>query len=138
MRLTRFTDFGLRALMYIASAPDRVHSTAEISKQFDISRNHLTKIMATLASAGYLETRRGAGGGAVLLEPADRIRLGDLIQLLERNTPLVECFAEGGGFCSITAQCRLKGMLAGAKRNFIAEMNRYTLADCALAPLEGG
>ena len=136
MRLTSFTDFGLRALMYIASAPDRVHSTAEISKEFDISRNHLTKIMATLASAGYLETRRGIGGGAVLLQPADRIRLGDLIQLLERNTPLVECFATDGGVCTITPQCRLKGMLAEAKQSFIAQMNRYTLADCTLASLE--
>ena len=124
-------------MMHIASAPDRVHSTAEISKEFGISRNHLTKIMAMLASAGYLETRRGVGGGAVLSKPADRIRLGDLIQLLERTTPLVECFAAGGGFCSITPRCRLKGMLAQAKRGFIAEMNRYTLADCALAPLEG-
>ena len=136
MRLTGFTDLGLRALMYIAGAPDRVHSTAEISKEFGISRNHLTKIMATLASAGYLETRRGVGGGAVLLKPADRIRLGDLIQLLERNTPLVECFATDGGFCSITPRCRLKGMLAQAKQGFIGEMNRYTLADCALAPVE--
>lgn len=136
MKLTRFTDFGLRALMRIASAPNRVHSTAEISREFDISRNHLTKIMAMLAAAGYLETRRGTGGGAVLAKAPDQIRLGDIIRVLERGTPIVECFAPGGGLCVITPQCRLKGMLAEAESDFIDNMNRYTLADCALSPEE--
>ena len=135
MKLTNFTDFGLRALMRIASSPDQVHSTADISREFDISRNHLTKIVAMLAAAGYLETRRGTGGGAQLAKSADQIRLGDIIRLLERGTPMVECFAPAGGLCVITPQCKLKGMLAEAEREFIDKMNRFTLADCALPPL---
>lgn len=137
MRLTSFTDFGLRALMRIASEPDRVHSTAEIAAEFRISRNHLTKAMAALAAAGFVETRRGTGGGAVLGQPAESLRLGDVVAVLERGAALVECFAKDGGACVITPTCRLKGMLAGAEARFIAELNRYSLADCALPPRGG-
>ncbi|WP_422368574.1 Rrf2 family transcriptional regulator [Pelagibius sp.] len=134
MRLTSFTDFGLRALMRMAGEPDRTHSTAEIAAEFGISRNHLTKVMAALAAAGFVETRRGTGGGAVLGRPAERLRLGDIVAVLERGAVLVECFAEDGGACIITPTCRLKGILAGAEARFIADLNRYSLADCALPP----
>ncbi|MEM7445889.1 MAG: Rrf2 family transcriptional regulator [Pseudomonadota bacterium] len=132
MRLTSFTDFGLRALMRLASAPDRLHSTAEIAAEFGISRNHLTKAIAALADAGFVETRRGMGGGAVLARPAETLRIGDVVATLEGNSALVECFSANGGACVITPICQLKGMLAGAKARFIEDLNRYTLADCAL------
>lgn len=135
MRLTSFTDFGLRALMRIASAPERPHSTAEIATEFGISRNHLTKAISALAAAGFVETRRGAGGGAVLAQPADRMRLGDIVAVLERGTALVECFAKDGGACAVTPSCRLKGILAGAEARFIDDLNHYSLADCALPPI---
>ncbi len=134
MRLTKFTDFGLRALMRIASEPDQAHSTADIAKEFGISRNHLTKAVATLATAGVIETRRGVGGGAVLAHPAESLRLGDIVAVLERRSVMVECFAEDGGACIITPACRLKGILAGAKQSFLADLNRFSLADCALPP----
>ena len=134
MRLTSFTDFGLRALMRIASQPGRVHSTAEIAAEFHISRNHLTKAMAALAAAGFVETRRGTGGGAVLGKPAESLRLGDVVAALARGAALVECLAEDGGTCVITPTCRLKGILAGAEARFIADLNRYSLVDCALPP----
>ena len=136
MRLTSFTDFGLRALMRLASAPDRVHSTAAIATEFGISRNHLTKAMAALAAAGFVETRRGSGGGAVLARPAESLRLGDVVAALERGTALVECFAADGGACVITPICRLKGILSGAEARFVQDLNRYSLADCALPPRE--
>lgn len=132
MRLTSFTDFGLRALMRMASAPNTVHSTTEIAAEFGISRNHLTKAMAALAAAGFVETRRGTGGGAILRMPAESLRLGDVVAVLERGAALVECFAKDGGACVITPTCRLKGILAGAEARFIADLNRFSLADCAL------
>lgn len=134
MRLTSFTDFGLRALMRIAREPDRPHSTAEIAAEFGISRNHLTKAMAALAAAGFIETRRGTGGGALLARPIESVRLGDVVAVLERETAIVECFARDGGNCAITPVCRLKGILAAANEDFIDRLNRYTLADCALPP----
>lgn len=134
MRLTRFTDFGLRALMHIAAEPDRSHSTAEIASMFRISRHHLTKSMAALSAAGFIKTQRGTGGGAVLAKPADQLRLGDIVTALESRSALAECFAENGGACVITPACRLKGILWGAKGRFIEDLNRYSLADIALAP----
>ena len=134
MRLTSFTDFGLRALMRIAGNPDRPHSTAEIAEEFRISRNHLTKAMSALASAGFIKTSRGKGGGAVLAMPVDQIRLGDVVAELERDSALVECFSNSGGACIITPNCRLKNILGSARSGFIADLNRYSLADCALPP----
>ncbi|MEM1046825.1 MAG: Rrf2 family transcriptional regulator [Pseudomonadota bacterium] len=132
MRLTHFTDLGLRALMLMASDPQRAYSTAEIAAEFGISRNHLTKTIALLAAAGIVETRRGTGGGATLAQPPDQLRLGDLVALLERQSALVECFEVSGGSCVITPSCRLKGYLADAHQQFLDALNRHTLADCSL------
>ncbi|MDN2566312.1 Rrf2 family transcriptional regulator [Aquibium sp. A9E412] len=131
MRLTSFTDFGLRALMRMASAPQRAFSTAELADEFAVSRNHLIKIMQKLASGGVVVTRRGTGGGAVLARPPDELRLGDIVRLLEHGQALVECFAPGGR-CTIAGCCRLKGRLRAAEAAFLAELDRTTLADVAL------
>ena len=121
--------------MRIAAEPDRLHSTAEIAAEFQISRNHLTKAMSALAAAGFIKTRRGTGGGASLARPAESLRLGEIVAALERTSALVECFAEEGGSCVVTPVCRLRGILAGAEARFIDALNDYTLADCALPPI---
>ncbi len=136
MRLTSFTDFGLRALMRMASQPDRAFSTADLADEFGLSRHHLTKIMATLALAGIVTTRRGAGGGAMLARAPDQIRLGEVVRLLETGQALVECFAASGGSCSLTGCCRLKARLRGAEAAFLADLDRSSLADVALTPME--
>lgn len=135
MRLTSFTDYGLRALMRIASDTTRAWSTAEIADEFGISRNHLTKAMALLASEGFLATRRGGGGGAMLARPADTISIGDVVRVLERGQSLVECFQADGGACFITPVCQLKGMLAEAEQAFLAQLDQQRLSDCALPRL---
>jgi len=134
MRLTSFTDFGLRALMRMASDPDRAFSTAELADEFALSRNHLTKIMAALAQAGIVATRRGAGGGAILARSPDEIRLGDVVRILETGQSLVECFAASGGDCTITGCCRLRTRLRAAETAFLSHLDRSTLADVALPP----
>jgi Rrf2 family nitric oxide-sensitive transcriptional repressor len=135
MRLTSFTDYGLRALMRMASAPNRAFSTADLAQEFGLSRHHLTKIMAALASGGIVSTRRGGGGGAVLARPANQIRLGDVVRLLEAGHPLVECFAATGGTCTLIGCCRLKSRLRSAEAAFLADLDRSTLADVALSHL---
>lgn len=140
MRLTLFTDYGLRMLMRMAAEPERGFSTAELADDFGLSRHHLNKIIQRLAQAGYVVTRRGSGGGAMLARPAGDIRLGALIRLLEEGQSLVECFAADGGCCTINAQCRLKARLRSAEAAFLADLDRSTLADIALRPglrLEG-
>lgn len=136
MRLTAFTDYGLRMLMRMASAPERAFSTAELAAEFGLSRHHLSKIMQHLAQGGFVATRRGAGGGAVLARPAEEIGLGAVVRLLEQDRVLVDCFAPGGGDCSLTGQCRLKTRLRRAEARFLDELDRSTLASIALpAPL---
>ncbi len=132
MRLTSFADYGLRMLMRMASAPSRAFSTAELAEEMNLSRNHLTKIMQRLARGGIVETRRGAGGGAVLSRDLSAIRLGDVIRLLEQGQALVECLGPGGGACSIEGCCRLKARLRRAEARFLDDLNQSTLADIAL------
>ena len=131
MRLTEFTDFGLRALMRLAADPERVFTTDEIANEFAISRNHLMKIIHNLAGAGFIVTQRGAGGGFRLSKAPEDIRLGELVRVLEQRHALVECFQADGGHCSLAPNCRLKGKLAAARQAFYGELDRSTLADCA-------
>ena len=132
MRLTAFTDFGLRALMRMASDADRAWNTGEMADEFGISRHHLTKTIATLANAGIVETKRGGGGGARLACPAGEIKLGHVVRLLERDQALVECFQTEGNACTITPVCRLKGFLSRAETAFLDALDDHTLADCTL------
>jgi len=132
MRLTSFTDYGLRMLMRLASAPETAFSTAELAEEFGLSRNHLTKIMQRLARAGIVETRRGGGGGARLGKDPATVRLGDVVRLLEQGQDLVECFGPAGGDCTIAGCCRLKARLRHAEAQFLEALNRSTLADIAL------
>jgi Rrf2 family nitric oxide-sensitive transcriptional repressor len=135
MRLTAFTDYGLRVLMRMAGEPGRGFTTAELAAEFDVSRNHLAKVISTLSGAGLLQTRRGGGGGAMLARPAAEIRLGEVVALLEAGTALVDCFAPGPGGCACTLlpQCRLRARLSRAEAAFLADLDRSTLADIAVA-----
>lgn len=134
MRLTSFTDYGLRILMRMAAEPERGFSTAELATFFGLSRHHLAKIVQTLTHAGYLTTRRGAGGGAMLARQPQDIRLGAVVRLLEDGQPLVDCFAGDGTSCGIHGRCRLKARLRSAEAAFLADLDRSTLADVALVP----
>ncbi len=131
MRLTAFTDFGLRVLMRLAGAPDRVVTTEALAGELAVSRHHLTKVVRALAAAGYVSTTRGAGGGFRLARPAEAITIGAVVRQLEGRRALVECFREDGGACSLAPCCRLRGHLARAREVFVAELEQVTIADCA-------
>jgi len=132
LRLTSFTDFGLRVLMCMAGQPTRAFTTAELARELRVSRHHLAKVISRLAAANLLVTRRGGGGGAMLARAPEAIRLGDVVALLEADQALVDCFAASGGTCTLTPHCRLRGRLAEAEAAFIADLNRGTLADCVI------
>jgi len=132
MRLTSFTDYGLRMLMRMASTPGRAYSTAELAVEFGLSRNHLSKIMQRLARGGIVQTRRGGGGRALLARLPQAIRLGDVVRLLEEDQPLVECFQTAMNTCSLDGRCRLKARLRSAETAFLAHLDLATLADVAL------
>ncbi len=132
MRLTSFTDFGLRALMRLAGDSRRVFSTDEIARELGLSRNHLAKVVRELAAGGIVATRRGAGGGFRLARAPEDISIGEVVRLLEARQAVVECFRSDGGACVLTAGCRLKGRLAAARETFLRELEGTTLAECAL------
>lgn len=133
MRLTRFTDYGLRMLMIMAKEPDRLHATQEIASRLGLSRHHLQKIVQTLVDHGVLETQRGLAGGARLAKHPSALRLGILIDILERDQALVECLKpDGGGLCNLDMGCRLKTRLKRAEQRFIEDLNQSTLADIAI------
>ncbi|HUZ62929.1 MAG TPA: Rrf2 family transcriptional regulator [Acetobacteraceae bacterium] len=132
MRLTSFTDFGLRALMRLAATPGALMTNDALAAALGVSRNHLAKVLQDLGAAGYVRTVRGVHGGVALAQPAGAIRIGDVVRRLERDQPMVECFRPDGGACCLMPDCRLRGMLATAHAAFMDSLNAFTLADCAL------
>ncbi|WP_031521574.1 nitric oxide-sensing transcriptional repressor NsrR [Siccibacter colletis] len=126
MQLTSFTDFGLRALIYMASLPEgRMTSISEVTSVYGVSRNHMVKIVNQLSRSGYVAAVRGKNGGIRLGKPAHEICIGDVVRELE-PLALVNCSSE---FCHITPACRLKQVLAKAVQSFLQELDNYTLAD---------
>lgn len=133
MRLTNFSDYALRMLMYAASAGDRLVTIEETARVFGLSKTHLNKVANTLTRAGYLKAVRGRSGGLMLGRRPEAIRIGDVIRLTEPDFALVECFATGNQ-CVLTRSCRLSGVLSEAAASFQSTLDRYTLADIALGP----
>ena len=131
MRLTQWTDYSLRVLMYCArnEQRDAAPTVAEIAQTHDISRSHLTKIVMTLAAQGWLETTRGRGGGLRLQKPADQIVLGDVIRRTESDFDLVECFNPDMNACRLDGSCRLKFTLKEALNQYLKVLDGVTLAD---------
>ena len=130
MRLLAATDFALRALMRLAAEPQRRLSTEVLARELGLSRNHLHKLVQTLAAEGLVATQRGAQGGVVLAVPPETIRIGAVVRRMEEGQALVECFRADGGACSLTPRCALKGALAGAERAFYQALDKVSLADC--------
>lgn len=133
MRLTNFTDYALRMLMYAASAGDRLITIEETARAFGVSKTHLNKVASTLTRAGFLRAVRGRTGGLTLGRRPEAIRIGDVVRLTEPDFALVECFATGNR-CVLTRACRLSGVLSEAATSFQTTLDRYTLADIALRP----
>ncbi|MGZ9097345.1 MAG: Rrf2 family transcriptional regulator [Micavibrio sp.] len=129
MQLTIFTDYGLRSLMYLAAQPDRLCSIREIADHYGVSYNHLVKVAHRLSQLGYVLSVKGRGGGLKLAKDTLTLKLGDLIQTLEPNMDIVECFNRDMNTCRITNSCRLKHYLFDAKGAFVASLNNHTLAD---------
>ena len=129
MRLTVYTDYSLRLLIYAALAPNRLINITEVAQAYGISRNHLTKVVHQLALAGYLETVRGKGGGLRLAVRPEAIRLGDVVRECEPDMALVPCFSPIDAPCAIRTRCVLRQALQEARDNFFKVLDGYTLAD---------
>ncbi|MGU3326651.1 Rrf2 family transcriptional regulator [Methylobacterium mesophilicum] len=127
MRLTRYTDYSLRVLIYVGLHEPRQSSIAQIARAYGISESHLTKVVHQLGRLGLIRTIRGRGGGLRLAKSPADIVVGAVVRQTEDDLALVECFA--GNACAITASCRLRRALSEALVAFLAVLDRYTLAD---------
>jgi Rrf2 family transcriptional regulator, nitric oxide-sensitive transcriptional repressor len=128
MKLTTFTDYSLRVLIYLAAQPKQRATIATIAASFEISENHLTKVVHFLGKSGWLANVRGKGGGLELAMPPEMIWIGEVVRQTEGDAVPAECFGEDG-HCSIAGICRLSGVLADAVRAFYGALDQYTLAD---------
>ena len=129
MRLTMFTDYGMRSLIFLALRPDGLSSIAEIARAYAISENHVVKVVHALGRAGFVETIRGRNGGLRLARSASDIRLGEIVRAMEPGLALVAC--QDGEPCAISGVCRLEHILDEAVGALLAVLDRHTLADVA-------
>jgi len=155
MRLTNYSDYALRSLIYLAvrPEPETLANISDIASSYHISKSHLTKIIHQLGQLGYIESVRGKNGGIRLAYAPKDINLGVLIKKIEPDFDLVECFAtpvssddrksRSTGLpitlineevnksvgCVITPVCQLKGVFFEALTAFITVLEKYTLAD---------
>ncbi|MBP7002770.1 Rrf2 family transcriptional regulator [Amaricoccus sp.] len=137
MRLTQFTDYALRMMMYAAAHGDRLVTIEEVAEAYGISRTHLMKVANLLSRSGFLTSVRGRSGGLRIARPVQEIRLGDIVRATEPDFAIVECFGSDNR-CRITARCRLRGILAGAMFAFLKELDAHSLHDLALRPADFG
>ena len=136
MRLTQWTDFTLRVLMYCAATDGREQpvTITEVAEGYGISRSHLMKIVQQLSAQGLLETTRGRGGGMRLMRPAAEINVGAVVRSTETDFNLVECFDPATNQCRLSSHCRLQGVLGRAMQAYLSELDGVTLADLVPTP----
>jgi Rrf2 family nitric oxide-sensitive transcriptional repressor len=128
MKLTAFTDYALRVLIYLAAQPGERATIAQVATAYDVSENHLVKVVHFLGQQGWLKNVRGKGGGLELALPPERVGVGQVVRATEGESVVAECFSEDGN-CCIAPNCRLRGVLREAVTAFEAVLDRYTLAD---------
>jgi len=135
MRLTTYSDYALRILIYIGAKPENELSNInEIAQAYNISKNHLMKITHELGKLGIIETIRGRGGGIKLAMPAEEINIGKIVRMTEDDFNLVPCFGPAPHPCAISPVCTLKHVLNDALLAFLHVLDQYTLADMLAQP----
>ena len=132
MRLTRYTDYSLRVLMYLALKPEGLVSIGEIAERHGISENHLMKVVNHLGHLGYIAARRGRSGGLRLACSADDIAVGEVVRRMESELALADCLVEGAA-CPLEGTCRLQGLLGEAMAAFMSVLDGCTVADLVRA-----
>lgn len=129
MRLTTFTDYALRTLIHVATAPSGRSTIAGIAGAYGISESHVVKVVHSLARAGFLDTTRGRGGGIELARAPGEVKVGTIVRYTEGADIPAECFEPGNPACTIASACRLSGVLHEATTAFHRVLDNYTLAD---------
>lgn len=135
MNLTNYTDYSLRVLIYLAVKDKNEKSTiTEITEAYQISRNHLTKVIHQLGLIGAITTTRGRGGGIMLAKDPKEIGIGSIVRQTEESFHIVECFDKENNKCVLTPICGLRHVLHEALTAYLDVLDKYTLADIVKEP----
>ena len=132
MQITSYTDYALRVLIYLAMLPNRQATITEVADFYNISRNHLVKVVHQLGSKGFVKTTRGKGGGLSLQRPPEMIRIGEVVRSMESHFYWVECFDPAQQHCRLLPNCGLKQLLGRAGDAYLQVLDAATLADVLL------
>jgi Rrf2 family transcriptional regulator, nitric oxide-sensitive transcriptional repressor len=138
MQITSYTDYALRVLIYLATSSGKQATITEISDFFNISRNHLVKVVHQLGSKGFVKTTRGKGGGLALQRPPEMISIGEVVRSMENHFNWVECFDPAQQHCRLLPSCGLKQLITRAGDAYLQVLDSATLADVLLGttPIE--
>jgi len=136
MQLTSYTDYSLRALLFIAKKPDRLVTVSEITEHYGVSRNHMVKVVHNLGTLGFVKTVRGKSGGVRLARAPEDIKISDVVKETEPHMNIQECFNRSTNTCPLIDDCRLMGVLYKARSGFMSVLEQYTLADMMKSKLD--
>jgi Rrf2 family transcriptional regulator, nitric oxide-sensitive transcriptional repressor len=126
MKLSLYTDYSLRVLLYLGANRGRRTTMAEIAEAYDISHEHLRKVVHLLGKLGYIETYRGKSGGFELKVDPAHINIGEVIEATEPRQRVIDC---GSQPCILISACTLQSVLGEAERAFFDALHAYSLAD---------
>lgn len=133
MQISKSTDFALRVLIYAAVKPEKLVTQQEVADFFDISREHLRKIVHELSKSAYLKTHRGNKGGFTLSRLPSDINIGDVVALFEKKQDIIDCDALS---CVLSRNCQLKNAFNEAENAFMESLNKYSLEDMLSKPMQ--
>lgn len=131
MRLTLYTDYSLRVLLYLSGREDEIVTISELADFYKISRNHLVKVVHSLGLKGYILTTRGRHGGLKLARPAKEIPIGEVVRSTEPDFHLIDCCNPATDKCVISRPCSLRSIIVNAQAGFLDVLDKYTIADVA-------
>lgn len=129
MRLTQFTDYSLRVLIYLALRPKERTTIDQLTNAYDVSRHHIRSVVHHLAKLGYIHSTQGKGGGLTLALNPEQISIREIIENTENDFHIVECFNPEGNACPIEPLCVLKQALSEASKHFLETLEDYTIED---------
>ena len=128
MRVTLFTEYSFKVLIYLAHKGESLAKVDEVARECRMSKNHLVKVIQNLVHSGFLDSVRGKNGGVRLSRAPDLINLGDVARQTGMNLDDVDCFDTSGRDCPFEADCKLKYVIHNARRSYMATMDKYTLS----------
>ena len=136
MQLNRFTDLGMRVLMYLGSIEGPSVTIARLAEDLQVSKNHLVKVVHFMAQQQWLLTSRGKSGGIALAKRPEDYAIGNVVRVLEQNSVngerLINCQQPP---CVLLPACGLPFILQQALEQFYQFLNQYNLADVVTQPV---